>query len=94
MSLKNRLGFKQKPRPMAELEAEYGRLAGLAGHKYRLARELSAEADEHWDEMSRLSKESAMAKAQEDLEKTKAGPAVNNPAPRAPEPIPAQQGSI
>lgn len=77
---KNKLGFKGKPRPMHEIEAEYGRLAGLAGHKYRLARELSAEADEHWEEMSRLSKESVEAKALADLEKTKDGPSVNPPS--------------
>ncbi len=91
---KNRLGMKEKPRPMPELEAEYGRLASLVGHKSRLARELYAEAEEHLDEMSQLSKESAAAKAEEDLAKIKEGPAVNHPASQS-NPIqdpPAPQG--
>lgn len=86
---KNRLGMKEKPRPMPEIEADYAREAGMAGHKARLAKELYEEAETHLEAMSRLSKESAAAHAAAKLAEVKEGPA----AVPAPEPVPAQQGS-
>lgn len=83
---KNKLGMKERPRPVAEIEADYAREAQMAGHTGRLARELYEQSEAHLEAMSRLSKESVAAQADAKLAEVKEGPALN----QAQVPIPAQ----
>lgn len=78
-----KLGFKEKIRTVAEIDAEYGHHAGQAGHKAALAKDLMEESEGHIARMTELRKQAAAAKKAEDLLKTSA----------AIEPIPPQQGS-